>query len=169
MDTLKKETFLESVYGWCYMMAGKFFRRYGPVSGIEFDEFFNIAYIAAFHAYKKFQPRKGELKNYILKCMKFELSKAISDNYRYHSQTDSIEELRINGIELTDFSTIDYDLYCMEVFECDVNTQELERLFDDRKLTIINDHYFNGKSLRDISVALDLSPSRVSQLHTEKL
>ncbi|MFD1878467.1 sigma factor-like helix-turn-helix DNA-binding protein [Vibrio chagasii] len=57
----------------------------------------------------------------------------------------------------------------MEVFECDVNTQELERLFDDRKLTIINDHYFNGKSLRDISVALDLSPSRVSQLHTEIL
>ena len=167
MDSIKEEVFFESVYGWCYMMAGKFFRLYGGVSGIEFDEFFNIAYIAACRSFNNFDSCKGELENYILKCIKFELVKVISDNYRYYSQTDSIDDLLWNGMDFSEFFEIEPELDFQFFFTVDNKLKGIWKKFDERELSIIYDHYFNGKSLKKIAGELNLSPSRVSQLHAE--
>lgn len=167
MENTKEEMCFELIYSWCYMMASKFFRLYGGVSGIEFDDFLNSAYVAACRSFKNFDPCKGKLKNYMMKCINFELSRIVSDSYKYHSQTESIDELLLNGTDVNSFLKSDTEVDSQSLMVFKNNLYRVLFQLDERKLNIIFDFYFKGRTFKDIAYDLKVSPSRVSQLHTE--
>ncbi|ERB62410.1 sigma-70 family RNA polymerase sigma factor [Vibrio coralliilyticus OCN008] len=167
MEDIKEEMCFELIYSWCYMMASKFFRLYGGVSGIEFDDFLNSAYVAACRSFNNFDPCKGKLENYMLKCINLELGRIVSDSYKYQSQTDSIDELLLNGIDVNSFLKSDTEIDNQSLVIFENNLEGVLFKLDERKLNIIFEFYFKGRTFKDIANDLEISPSRVSQLHTE--
>lgn len=159
----------ELIYSWCYMMARKFFRLYGRVSGIEFDDFLNSAYVVACCSFNNFDPCKGKLKNYILKCINFELARIVSDSYKYHSQTESIDDLLLIDIDGNSFLKHELEIDYQSLVAFENNLFGILFQLEERKLNIIFDFYFKGRTFKDIANDLDISPSRVSQLHAETI
>ena len=133
------------------------------------DDYLNTAYVVALESLKKFRPEKGKFKNYILKCINYELRKLTFNSYREFYYSISIEEFIIDHKDNYRLLSLHYEFNEQSFLMTKNFIDNVLSILTDSQLDLIYCHYYKGMTFKDISKSLGVSPSRVSQLHSETI